>query len=584
MFASRLLRWALVGAGAFSVLAAAWVTWQAWQVQRDLGEAVDHANAFRAALENGDDAAAERELAALRDSSGTAADRTSGSTWSLVTHVPVVGDDAAGVRVASEAVHILATEGLESLLAVSNDLDVLLPRDGGVPIDAIHELEGPVVEAHAAIARAEALLSAEDSSGYADSLKVQYRDLLEQVTRANDAMASAETAIDVLPEMLGEDEPQRFLLVFENNAEIRATGGLPGTVAVVQAVDGQLSLERQVAIASLGRAEQPVLPLTDPERKLYDDVPAVYLQSSNMTPDVPRAADLMRARWAEEYPRDRIDGVILVDTVTLGYVLDATGPVVVDDVELTGDTLVEELLHGTYLRLPGQHGEQDAFYDDVTSAAFDRFTTGLTDGTGLVRALADAAGEGRVFVHSFDPAVQEQLAGTAIAGELITDPANPAPQVNVTLNDTTGSKMSYFLRYDVDVDATYCGDDRQGLSGSARLWSVAPADAAQLPDDITGGGITGTPRGRQVVTVRVYGPVGGTVKDFKINAEPARLIRVDQDGRPVGMTYIELGPGETVDVSWEMTSGGGQTEDAELAVTPGLEPGSLSRRVPSPCA
>jgi len=583
MLFSRLVRQVLVGVGAVALLGAAWVAWQVWQVQRDLGAAVDHAHALRVAVESGDEAAADRELAALRKSSGAAADRTAGPTWSMVTHLPAFGDDAKGVRVASEAVNRLAMDGLEPLLEVSDDLDDLLPRDGTVPISAIHDLQRPIAEARAAFADAEERLAAEDSSGYSTSLQTRYSDLLDQVSRAANAMASAETAVDVLPYMLGEDELRHFLLVLQNNAEIRATGGLPGSVALLEAAGGQLTMERQVPISSFGRADGPVLPLTAAEQRLFDDVPATYFQSANMTPDVPRVAELMRARWEQEFPDDVVDGVILVDTVTIGYVLDATGPITVDGVELSGDTAVDELVHRTYLRLDDPE-QQDDFYADVTAAAFERFTDGLSDGTSLVRALADATGEGRVLVHVFDSSSQERLAGTAIAGEFDVDPANPSPQVAVTVNDTTGSKMSYFLRYDADVNATYCTEDVQGLTGDARLWSVAPADAADLPDDITGGGITGTPRGRQVVTVRVYGPAGGTIGDFTINAEPARLIRVDQDGRPVGMTYLELGPGETVDVSWEMTSGPGQTAETELDVSPSIEPGTYSTTVTSPCA
>lgn len=579
----RSLRWTFFALGVVGLLGAAWVGWQVWQVQRDLGNAVHHARALQAAVESGDHATADRELAALRESSATAADRTSGATWSALTHVPVFGDDATGVRVASRAVEGLATDGLEPLLAVSDDLDVLLPRDGTVPISAIHDLERPVAEAHAAFAEAEKRLAGEDSSGYSAGLEKRYDDLLEQVTRGTNAMASAETAVDVLPAMLGEDEPQRFLLVLQNNAEIRATAGLPGSVALIEAANGRLTMERQVPTSSFGAADSPVLPLTAAERRLFGDVPATYFQSANMTPDVPRVAEFMRARWGQEFPDDEIDGVILVDAVTIGYVLAATGPITVDDVVLTGETAVDELIHRTYLRLDDPV-QQDDFFADVMAAAFDRFTDGLSDGTSLVRALAAGTGEGRVLVHAFDSSADQRLAGTAIAGDFVVDPANDSPQVAVTVNDTTGSKMSYYLRYEVDVNATYCADEVQGLNGHARLWSVAPADAAELPDDIVGGHLDGTPRGRQIVTVRFYGPVGGTIGDFTINAEPARLIRVEQDGRPVGMTYLELGPEETVDVSWEMTSGPGQTAGADLRVTPSVESGSHSKTVTSPCA
>ena len=61
----------------------------------------------------------------------------------------------------------------------------------------------------------------------------------------NGNLATADRALQVLPTMLGRDEPKNWLLVFQNNAEVRATGGLPGAISVVTADDGELSRNRQ---------------------------------------------------------------------------------------------------------------------------------------------------------------------------------------------------------------------------------------------------------------------------------------------------------------------------------------------------
>ena len=582
MLSSRRFRYALGGVGLLLLLTVVWVGYQVWQVNRDLNAAVNHGAAFQDAVAAGDAAAIDHELKALQEASAAAEERTSGPTWSVLTRLPVFGDDARGVRVVSQVVDDLATDGLEPLVAVQDQLGDLLPKDGKVPLEAVASLEEPVAQAEQAMNEADAELAREDSSGYTGRLKAKYRDLQEKVGNAADAMTSARIAVDVLPAMLGGEGERSYLLVFQNNAEIRATGGLPGSVALLRASDGALSIERQVAIASFGRADAPVLPLTDAEQTLYDDVPAAFFQSANMTPDVPRAADLMRARWAEEFPNDEVDGVLLVDTVTLAYVLDATGPITVDGVELRGDNVVDELLHETYLRNDTDEA-QNAFFDDVATAAFDHFTTGAGNGTGLVRALARATDERRVYVHSFHEDEQQRFTDTAIAGDFVTDAAVTSPQLAVTINDTTGSKMSYFLRYEVDVRATYCTDGAQGFAAKARVTSEAPADAASFPDFITGGGVTGTEPGNQVVTLRVYGPVGGSIGDLELNAEPMDLIRVDQDGRPVGMTYLELKPGQTVDLAWTMKSGKGQTGDADLEITPTIAEADYTTSLESAC-
>lgn len=585
MLSSRRVRLSVLGGFvSLVVLGVAWIGWQVWQVNRDLADAVAHAEALRSAVEAGDDAAIDQELADLQAASQAAADGTSGVTWSLLTHVPVYGDDARGVRLASEVVDDLAHDGIEPLINAALDLERLLPRNGTVPIDAIDDLVGPVTQAADAFAAADDALAAEETAGYESRLRTKYDDLHAEIARATDAMAAAETAVAVLPTMLGDDSAQEHLLVFQNNAEVRATGGLPGSVALLGADAGTLTIQRQVAVASLARAEEPVLPITDSERKLFDDVPASYFQSANMLPDVPRVADLMTARWQQEFPRDQVAGVILVDTVALSYVIDAVGPITVDGVTLDGDNLVDELLHNTYLRIDDPV-EQDEFFAEVARAAFEKFTTGADNPTGLIRALGRATDEGRVYVHSFDADVQAELSGTAIAGEFADADSQPSttPEVAVTVNDTTASKMSYFLRYDLDVSTTYCTDGVQGLSAKMRLHSTAPVDASSLPEAIIGGDDYGQVPGSQIVTVRIYGPVGGKVGELELNAKPENLVKVDQDGRPVGMTYIELKPGQTVDLSWSMTTADDATGDVDVSVTPSIERGTLGGSVPSAC-
>ncbi|TWG93969.1 uncharacterized protein DUF4012 [Nocardioides sp. J9] len=559
-------RWVLAAVGVVVVLAGAWCAYTAWQVQDDLDDAVRHAEAVQTAVEERDPETLRDELDALRDASSAAADRTSGPTWALLTKVPWFGDDAAGIELVSDVLDDLAADGIEPLATVSERVDELLPRDGGADLAVVGELSGPVSQAEAAFARADERLQDVDASG----LHTRFTDFRGRVDSAARGLRSARIATDVLPTMLGGDGKRRHLLVFQNNAEVRATGGLPGAVSYLEAEDGRIALTHHVAGSALGRTPTSVLPLTDAEVELYDDYLGRYFVDANMTPDVPRAADLMVARWQQEYPMRPVDGVVMVDAVAISYLLEATGPITVDGVELTGDNLVDELLHESYVRLP-EPAAQDAFFAEVAGETFARFTRGVGDPAAMLRALARGVDERRVFVTSYDDDVRAALDGTAIAGELVTDADVTSPQVEVTLNDTTGAKMSYYLRYDVDVVPVSCVDGVQSFSAKARLRSIAPADAATLPAYITGGGDYGVDPGSQVVTVRVFGPVGGTVGQLEFNGEPMDLIRADQDGRPVGMTYVQLDPGQTVDLAWTMKSGAGQTGDAVVAVTPTIE-------------
>lgn len=573
----------LVGLAVLGVLAAAavWTGWQIWRVNVELRAAVSDASDLQSAVEAGDDAAARTALEDLTEHTDSAADRTRGTTWSALARSPWFGDDAAAVRLVADVVNELARDGLAPLVDDATALDQILPRDGQIPLDTLVGLQQPVDQASRAFAKADQRLDAENPSRFTGQLEVRFRDLHRRVSEGARVLATADVALELMPGMLGRDDPRTYLLVFQNNAEARSTGGLPGALSVMHADNGRLRLGQQATAGEFPMLEEPILPLSDAEREIYGDQLGTYFQDANFTPDFPRAAELMGARWESQYP-DALDGIFAIDPVALSYILEATGPVSVGDVELSAENVVDELLHRTYLRLEGS-AEQDGFFRRVAQAVFERVTTGADDPRALFEALRRADEENRLYLHSFDPTEQSRLTGRSVAGELAMDPG-PNPQVGVYLNDATGSKMSYFLRTTVRVDAVGCREGRQSLTATARLRSEAPPDAASLPDAITGGGDFGIAPGTQLVAVRFYAPVGGSLDRIVLNGralDEAPIVR--HETREVASVYVALKPQQTLDLSWQMETGPAQTGDVVVSVTPGIDARTSSSVAASSC-
>ncbi|HQR28683.1 MAG TPA: hypothetical protein PLP61_16685, partial [Nocardioides sp.] len=210
---------------------------------------------------------------------------------------------------------------------------------------------------------------------------------------------------------------------------------------------------------------------------------------------------------------------------------------------------------------------------------------GVTSGAGapadLVRALSRGADEGRLMVHSFDAAEQRELTGTAIAGEFPSR-VDDRPQVAVTLNDATGSKMSYYLDYQVEVTPTSCQDGTQELQGRLTMTSNAPKNAADLPNSVTGGGLYGVPKGTQIVVADLFGPDGGTISGLRLDGRPSDVVRHSFQGRPTMQVPLYLESGQSVEVTWTMTTD--QTGDTDVRVTPGVLPERESSVVASACS
>ena len=93
------------------VAALAYTAWLVFQVRSDLSDAQSSADALQTALEDDDEAAREAALGDFQDAAADAADHTDGIWWSAMTYMPIVGDDAAGVRALSTSLDTVARVG-----------------------------------------------------------------------------------------------------------------------------------------------------------------------------------------------------------------------------------------------------------------------------------------------------------------------------------------------------------------------------------------------------------------------------------------------------------------------------------------
>lgn len=570
-----------LSACAIFALMIAYTGWQLFQVQRELRQAQASVGRLQSAIEAGDASGREEALKELQSAAGDADDRTNGIWWSVLTRLPIAGDDARGIRALSHAVSSVADEALPSVVTSADALDGLVV-DGRVDLDVVTSLQEPVSRASRVLAEATEEIAGVDSSGFFGALRVRYRDLVDQFDDAASGLRSADTALQVLPAMAGADGPRDYLLLFQNNAEIRATGGMPGSWAQLHADNGELELREQGTAGEFPRADQPVVPLTPAESAVYGIEYGVFFQNPGYSPDFQRGAEIWRAHWDARYPKIDLDGVLAVDPVALSYLLRGTGPITVEDRTLTSDNAVEELLSRPYLDL--EPTAQDEFFAEAARSIFDGVTGDLDSPFDLVEGLAQAAREGRFLVAPFDEQVLSRLQGTRVLGELSGDDRS-VPHIDIGINDGGASKMSYYLRYAAELESTSCTGGKQQISGQMRLsQTISPQQAATLPVSVTGAGSLGIEPGQQAVFVRLYGPAGGEVGDIMIDgkrvalAEEARI-----DDRQVITLLIEIATDDDVFLTWTVETGENQTSPVRLNMTPGVASGNHEQTFASSC-
>lgn len=570
----------------------AWTGYQAVQAREALlrvASSVDRlVEVVRAGDAETDAETARGAVAAAQEDAARARDATDGVNWRIATRAPVLGDDVAAVRTVSAVADVLAST-LDDAVAAGETLEPsrLTPRGGRVPLEPLRKAAPLLGSLDTTLDSQRAIVRAIDTEGLVAPLAEAVSGLQDQLTEASRLSSSATTATRLLPPMLGAQGPRTYLLLFQNNAEIRATGGMPGAFAVLRADRGRLSIERQGTAGDLGTYEQPPLPLTEEELDLYGPKLGTFPSNITFTPEFPRTARLGRAMWAEAGGQT-VDGVLSLDPVALSHLLEATGRVpVAEGRSLTADTAVRVLLNDIYVQEPDPE-RQNAFFAETARSVFEAITAGRSDPAALLEGLSRGVDEGRVYAWSARPREQSVLAGTALGGA-VPRTADRTPYVGFFLNDGTATKLQYFFEHRVDVRPTACNvEDRQTLEVTATLRSLAPADADLLPASIIGpreGGeeFLRVKPGHMRVNAHLYAPVGGWIDEVTLDGELAPFAGAEHLGHPVSTHSVMLAPGEERVLRYTVMTGLEQPGEADLRVTPGARGSGVGHVGPSAC-
>ena len=550
--------------------------WQAVSAYRHLQSAQDRLPALRAQLLADDPPVLRATLDAFLDDTGTARRAVHGPNWSLFSALPGLGDDVHAVQTVAEVADDLGNQAVSDLVELSAEVgpEDLRPVGGRVDLDAVRTARPAVVSAHRSAEAADRDLTGLDTGRLAAPLRARVNELSAQVRGLRAATRGVATAARLLPPMLGGDGPRHYLVLVQNNAEPRALGGIPGAAILLRADRGRIELVRQRPASSFGNFGQPVKRLSSAERALYGSQLGRYLQNVTATPDFPRAAGLAREMWRRGTGR-QVDGVLSLDPVALGFLLEATGPVrLPDGRRLTGDNAARILLNQVYVDLPDP-AAQDAFFAVAASAVFTELLGGDTDVRAAGEALAEATRQGRLMVWSARPGEQRELAGTAVGGELRGRDGD-SPVVGVYLHDRSAAKIGYYEDLDVTVRERGCGPGGvRRLEAAVTVTSRVPADVAQLPDYLTGGG-NAVRVGRIRSEVYVYAPEGGLVTDVRSGDRPALVTTHVHEGLSVAAHVVELGPGESVTLTFVIDTQAELSGPVAVRTTPGPADGRFA--------
>ncbi len=536
---------------AIFVASLVWVALRGVAAKGELSATIPIAHEVELDLQNGNAKAAELGIQQIGEHASAATSLTSDPIWRTLEFVPVIGQNLRALGDISATMNGLAVQAKQPFTDLASKFSVsgLLPTAGKINANELIAARPDINAANNVIQAASRRANLIDTTFTippVDAGVKQFRTVLGTTASAMDAVRRASL---ILPDMVGESGPRSYLLIFQNNAELRASGGIPGSLALVAANKGSMHLKQQPAATDFPEEKKTVVSLPATETALYSDRLGTFMQDVTLTPNFPTTAKIASAFWKQKYHQD-LDGVVSFDPVGLSYILRATGPLTLPNGDkLTSQNAVQKLLSGVYAKYKDPQA-QDAYFRTVASTVFGALTDGRYSPSALLDAFTEASQEHRVLIWSAKPSEESVISGTSLNGILPKDNAAQT-RIGVYLNDDTGAKMDYYLRTAISQAQRVCYANGAGVyRETVTLSSIAPKDAATaLPGYVTGGGLFGVDPGLVKTRVVIYGPsdasaVGVTSAGVSLKASSG------VDGtRPVVYFNVLLKPGASQTVT-----------------------------------
>lgn len=300
---------------------------------------------------------------------------------------------------------------------------------------------------YAAEANLYASLAAKDSFFKKSSQKLQV-----STQTLNNTAAAAYQLTNLLPYITGTGS-RTYLLLLQNNTELRPGGGFIGNVGLVEFESGRL---KNVSVEDVYNIDGQLKEKIEPPPQLKDrlGVQQFYLRDSNWSPDFAQNASLARDFFKKETGKN-VDGTVALDLSFMEELLKATGSIKLQDYdeEINSENLFDR---GEYYSeigfFPGSTQKKD-FFGALSRALINRLIQTFSDQQsaveGSVIKLVEVLQSGLSQKHlmlNYDDSV--------LASFVQTQGYNhPLPPINYNPADDSGETRDFLALSEANVGA-----------------------------------------------------------------------------------------------------------------------------------
>lgn len=565
---------ALVAAAFAAVGSAKEMKSQATQVLQDV-------KSIQTAIGENDYAAAAQSAQHASELTGSIAGELSSPLWMVASIIPVYGQDISGMRDLMTALDDAFDEGLVPLTKTleANPPDSLISADRRINVAAVTQLLDAVQDAAPSMQKC-ADVAESLPEMHIEQLKSVVDPAKEKLTTINATFQKAAALAPVAGPVLGANGNRTYLIVAQNSAELRSSGGFPGSMGTLEIRDGEIILNDFSKVYDVLTDTNPSsVSITDEEYALFGAASMDCPRDAGIDPDFTRVASIWAASY-EERNVAHLDGVISITPSVVQDILAIVGPVTLSDgTELTGSNATKVLQSDIYWKYLAEGADPDGTGGAVTDAlfaqaaheTFNKLFSNLNADTLIKFAscMAKDMEDRTVMFWLTDEGEQAILASLDCSGALNDDPMRP--ELGVFFSLWVGSKMGWY----VDIDNQVL-ESKKNADGSYTYKMQTTFTDTVSSEEIASGGeyiigdIYDYEYGILYPCLYIYAPAGGSISNLESNSSVA-FEEARHDGLQAFKAWrTVLRPDQPIVCTYTVTTAPNVSQEMKIVCTPTL--------------
>ncbi len=316
------------------------------------------------------------------------------------------------------------------------------------------------------------------SAGLISQLAHERNHFNSLITKADTELYNAVNTLNTVVAFCGQDKPQTYLIVGENNSEMRDQG-TPLSFALMTIYKGNFTITKPTTIANLTLKEPINFQLPQGTQAVFGELqPTQLWQSTNATANFNLTGQIM-SKMYQQATGTPIDGVIALDVVTLAKLLTLTGPVNIPTIPttITSSNLETIVLHDLYNSVPAN--DQQFRRDEVANIAVAVLNKLSNNSNANVVTLAkDLAEEtkGRhLLIWTKNTSEENVINFDGFGGNPSYKDANRT--FHLAVENATATKMDYYITVSADYNIQLTESGTAVVNTAVTITNNAPVNA-----------------------------------------------------------------------------------------------------------